>query len=127
MMAGDNLEHAVHVLRDVGAVESPLPAEFAVISPWVPSLLLGIPFGRSRAGSTAGASPQIGATCFVVASIGCAVLIGAGTRESRHRAVPLVPAQGSPAPCGSSQSGSDVGRCRPEDLPSRARFMATGY
>jgi hypothetical protein len=89
MMAGDNLEHAVHVLRDVGAFESPLPAEFAVISHWVPSLVLGIPFGRLRAGSTAGASPQIGATCFIVASIGwrCSY---APAREPRHRVVPLV-------------------------------------
>lgn len=127
MMAGDNLEHAITYFVMWQLFESPLLAGFAVISHWVPPLVLGIPFGALADRFDCRRLVQIGAACFMLASIGWAVLIGTNTLEPWHCVVLLVLHGVAGTFWGPASQLLIYDIVGPKDLPSGVRLMATGY
>jgi MFS family permease len=126
MMGADHVEHAITYFVMWELFESPLLAGFAVISHWLPPLLFAIPAGALADRFDCRRLVQIGAACFMVASIGWAVLIATGTLEEWHCVVLLLLhglAGTFWAPADQLMLYDIVG---PRDLPSAVRLLATG-
>ena len=126
MMGADHVEHAITYFVMWQLFESPVLAGFAVISHWVPQLLFAIPFGALADRFDCRRLIQLGAACFMLASIGWAVLIATGTLEPWHCVVLLVLHGLAGTFWGPADQLMLYDIVGPKDLPSGVRLMATG-
>jgi MFS family permease len=126
MMGADHVEHAITYFVMWQLFHSPVLAGFAVISHWVPYLLFAIPFGALADRFDCRRLIQIGAGCFMLASVGWAVLIGTGTLEPWHCVVLLILHGVAGAVWGPADQLMLYDIVGPDDLPSGVRLMATG-
>lgn len=126
MMGADHVEHAITYFVMWQLFHSPVLAGFAVISHWVPYLLFAIPFGALADRFDCRRLIQIGAACFMLASVGWAVLIGTGTLEAWHCVVLLILHGVAGAIWGPAEQLMIYDIVGPDELPSGVRLMATG-
>ncbi len=126
MMGADHVEHAVTYFVMWQLFESPELAGFAVISHWVPQLLLAIPFGALADRFDCRRLIQLGAACFMVASAGWAVLIATNTLQPWHCVVLLLLHGLAGTFWGPADQLMLYDIVGPKDLPSAVRLMATG-
>lgn len=126
MMGADHLEHAITYLVMWQLFESPLLAGFAVVSHWLPQLLFAIPFGALADRYDCRRLIQLGAACFIAASIGWAVLIGTGALQPWHCVVLLLLHGLAGTFWGPADQLMLYDIAGPEQLPSAVRLMATG-
>src|SRR6218665_1733306 len=126
MMGADHVEHAITYFVMWQLFESPLLPGSAVISHWLPQLLFAIPFGALADRFDCRRLIQIGAACFMLASIGWAVLIATGTLQPWHCVVLLVLHGLAGTFWGPADQLMLYDIVGPKDLPSGVRLMATG-
>lgn len=126
LMAGDNAEHAITYLVMWQLFQSPLLAGFAVISHWLPHLLLSLQFGALADRFDCRRIIQISCGLFIVASLCWAVLLFTATLQPWHCVVLLLVHGFASAlwhPANQVVLYDMVGE---RDLPSAVRLMATG-
>jgi MFS family permease len=126
MMGADHVEHAITYFVMWQLFESPLLAGFAVISHWLPPLLFAIPFGALADRFDCRRLIQLSAACFMLASIGWAVLIGTGTLQPWHCIVLLLLHGLAGTFWGPADQLMLYDIVGPRELPSAVRLMATG-
>ncbi|QNO37871.1 MFS transporter [Protaetiibacter sp. SSC-01] len=126
MMGADHVEHAITYFVMWQLFESPVLAGFAVISHWLPQLLFAIPFGALADRFDCRRLIQLGAACFMLASLGWAVLIATGTLEEWHCVVLLLLHGLAGTFWGPADQLMLYDIVGPDDLPSGVRLMATG-
>lgn len=126
MMGADHVEHAITYFVMWQLFESPALAGFAVVSHWVPQLLFAIPFGALADRFDCRRLIQLGAACFMVASVGWAVLIATDTLQPWHCVVLLLLHGLAGTFWGPADQLMLYDIVGPKDLPSAVRLMATG-
>jgi len=126
MMGADHVEHAITYFVMWELFHSPVLAGFAVVSHWLPQLLFAIPFGALADRFDCRRLIQLGAACFMLASIGWAVLIATGALEQWHCVVLLLLHGLAGTFWGPADQLMLYDIVGPEDLPSGVRLMATG-
>ncbi len=126
MMGADHVEHAITYFVMWQLFESPVLAGFAVVSHWLPQLLFAIPCGALADRFDCRRLIQLGAACFMLASIGWAVLIATGTLQPWHCVVLLILHGLAGTFWGPADQLMLYDIVGPKDLPSGVRLMATG-
>ncbi|MBX3195436.1 MAG: MFS transporter [Microbacteriaceae bacterium] len=126
LMAGDNAEHAITYWVIWQTFHSPLLAGFAVVSHWLPHLLLSVLFGSLADRYDCRRLIQVSAGIFAVVSVTWGVLFATGTLQMWH-AVVLLLAHGLASALWHPADGMliyDI--VGPEAVGSGVRLMATG-
>jgi len=126
MMGADHVEHAITYFVMWQLFHSPVLAGFAVISHWLPQLLFAIPFGALADRFDCRRLIQLGAACFMLASVGWAVLIATNTLQPWHCVVLLILHGLAGTFWGPADQLMLYDLVGPRDLPSAVRLMATG-
>lgn len=126
MMGADHVEHAITYFVMWQLFESPILAGFAVISHWLPQLLFAIPFGALADRFDCRRLIQLGAACFMLASVGWAVLIATDSLQPWHCVVLLILHGLAGTFWGPADQLMLYDIVGPKDLPSGVRLMATG-
>lgn len=125
-MGGDQVEHAITYFVMWELFASPVLAGFAVVSHWLPHLLLSVTFGGLADRFDCRRIIQVGLALFIIASLGWAITIGLGILEPWMCVVLLVIHGLASAvwhPANQLMLYDLVG---PDELPSAVRLMATG-
>ncbi|BDZ46589.1 MFS transporter [Naasia aerilata] len=126
MMTGDLTEHAITYWVMWQSFHSVPLAGFAVVSHWLPHLLLSIPLGALADRFDCRRIVQVAAALFMSVSVGWAVLIGTGTLQPWHCMVLLIVHGLAAAIWGPAEQLMLYDMVGPEELPGAVRLMATG-